>query len=86
MITLAGTIGAGKTAWGGIIAEHFGTELLIEKVEGNPFLAKFYEDRSMLSIYRGTDRNGNSINPLVRAKHRWPMEIYFVKLIFRKLA
>ncbi|WP_072709882.1 deoxynucleoside kinase [Lacicoccus alkaliphilus] len=40
---MAGTIGAGKTAWGAVIAEHFGTELLIEKVDGNPFLPKFYE-------------------------------------------
>lgn len=51
MITLAGTIGAGKTAWGGIIAEHFGTELLIEKVEGNPFLAKFYDDPKGYSFH-----------------------------------
>ena len=51
MITLAGTIGAGKTAWGGVIAEHFGRELLIEKVEGNPFLAKFYEDPKRYSFH-----------------------------------
>lgn len=51
MITLAGTIGAGKTAWGGVIAEHFGRELLVEKVEGNPFLAKFYEDPKRYSFH-----------------------------------
>lgn len=51
MITLAGTIGAGKTAWGGVIAEHFGRELLIEKVEGNPFLAKFYKDPKRYSFH-----------------------------------
>ncbi|SOC44573.1 deoxynucleoside kinase [Salinicoccus kekensis] len=51
MITMAGTIGAGKTAWGGVIARHFGTELLIEKVEGNPFLPKFYEDPKRYSFH-----------------------------------
>lgn len=51
MITLAGTIGAGKTAWGGVIAEHFGRELLVEKVEGNPFLEKFYEDPKRYSFH-----------------------------------
>lgn len=51
LITLAGTIGAGKTAWGGVIAKHFGRELLIEKVDGNPFLAKFYEDPKRYSFH-----------------------------------
>lgn len=51
MITMAGTIGAGKTAWGAVIAEHFGTELLIEKVDGNPFLPKFYEAPEKYSFH-----------------------------------
>ena len=51
MITMAGTIGAGKTAWGAVIAEHFGTELLIEKVDGNPFLPKFYEASEKYSFH-----------------------------------
>lgn len=37
LITLAGTIGAGKTEWGKVIAKHFEVELLEEKVDGNPF-------------------------------------------------
>jgi deoxyadenosine/deoxycytidine kinase len=48
---MAGTIGAGKTAWGAVIAEHFGTELLIEKVDGNPFLPKFYEAPERYSFH-----------------------------------
>lgn len=34
-----------------MIAEHFGRELLIEKVEGNPFLAKFYKDPKRYSFH-----------------------------------
>lgn len=51
MITLAGTIGAGKTVWGKVIADHFGVDLVEEKVEGNPFLAKFYEDPKRYSFH-----------------------------------
>lgn len=51
MITLAGTIGAGKTVWGKVIAEHFGVDLVEEKVEGNPFLAKFYDDPKRYSFH-----------------------------------
>lgn len=51
LITLAGTIGAGKTQWGKVIAKHFGVELLEEKVDGNPFLAKYYEDPERYSFH-----------------------------------
>ncbi|CAD2081321.1 deoxynucleoside kinase [Jeotgalicoccus meleagridis] len=51
LITLAGTIGAGKTEWGKVIAKHFGVDLLEEKVDGNPFLAKYYEDPERYSFH-----------------------------------
>lgn len=51
LITLAGTIGVGKTEWGKVIAKHFGVELLEEKVKGNPFLAKYYEDPQRYSFH-----------------------------------
>lgn len=51
LITLAGTIGVGKTEWGKVIAKHFGVELLEEKVDGNPFLAKYYEDPERYSFH-----------------------------------
>jgi deoxyadenosine/deoxycytidine kinase len=51
LITLSGTIGAGKTSWGKKIAEHFGVELLEEKVNGNPFLAKYYEKPEQYSFH-----------------------------------
>ncbi|WP_035856135.1 MULTISPECIES: deoxynucleoside kinase [Jeotgalicoccus] len=51
LITLAGTIGAGKTEWGKVIAKHFGVDLLEEKVDGNPFLAKYYDDPERYSFH-----------------------------------
>ena len=51
LITLSGTIGAGKTSWGSKIAEHFGVQLLEEKVNGNPFLAKYYENPKLYSFH-----------------------------------
>src|SRR5699024_1511725 len=51
LITLAGTIGAGKTEWGKVIAKHFGVQLLEEKVDGNPFLEKYYENPERYSFH-----------------------------------
>ncbi|WP_051758702.1 deoxynucleoside kinase [Halobacillus karajensis] len=51
MITLSGTIGAGKTSWGEVIADHFGVNLLEEKVQGNPFLSKYYENPELYSFH-----------------------------------
>jgi deoxyadenosine/deoxycytidine kinase len=48
---MSGSIGAGKTSWGGKIAEHFGVQLLEEKVDGNPFLAKYYENPKLYSFH-----------------------------------
>ena len=51
LITLAGTIGAGKTEWGKVIAKHFEVELLEEKVDGNPFLANYYDEPERYSFH-----------------------------------
>ncbi len=51
LITLSGSIGAGKTSWGKKIAGHFGVQLLEEMVEGNPFLAKYYDNPEMYSFH-----------------------------------
>lgn len=51
VITTSGTIGAGKTTWSERIAEHFGVSVLREKVDGNPFLAKYYDDPKMYSFH-----------------------------------
>ncbi|GGD91998.1 deoxyadenosine kinase [Jeotgalicoccus aerolatus] len=51
MITLAGTIGAGKTEWGKVIAKHFDVDLLEEKVDGNPFLEKYYDEPERYSFH-----------------------------------
>lgn len=51
MITTSGTIGVGKTTWSEKIAEHFGVELLEEKVDGNPFLQKYYEQPEIYSFH-----------------------------------
>jgi deoxyadenosine/deoxycytidine kinase len=44
VITTSGTIGVGKTTWSEKIAEHFGVDVLREKVDGNPFLEPYYEE------------------------------------------
>lgn len=51
LITLAGTIGAGKTEWGKVIAKHFEVDLLEEKVDGNPFLEKYYDEPERYSFH-----------------------------------
>ncbi len=51
VITTSGTIGAGKTTWSERIAEHFGVSVLREKVDGNPFLAKYYDDPKLYSFH-----------------------------------
>ena len=43
-IAVEGPIGVGKTALARRLAEAFGSELLPEREEANPFLRKFYED------------------------------------------
>ena len=43
-IVVEGPIGSGKTTLARMLAEKFSTQLLTEKVEENPFLARFYDD------------------------------------------
>jgi deoxyadenosine/deoxycytidine kinase len=43
-IAIEGPIGVGKTSLAGLLAERFGGVTLIEEVEENPFLPKFYAD------------------------------------------
>src|SRR5437870_13265519 len=43
-IAVEGPIGVGKTAVARRLATEFGARLLLEQVEENPFLRRFYED------------------------------------------
>jgi deoxyadenosine/deoxycytidine kinase len=43
-IAITGNIGAGKTTLSGILAKHYGWNVLYEAVEGNPYLEPFYSD------------------------------------------
>lgn len=45
-IVIEGVIGAGKTTLARILAERFNGRLVLEEFEENPFLPRFYEDRS----------------------------------------
>lgn len=45
-IVIEGAIGVGKTTLARMLQEQFGTELLLEVFEENPFLSKFYESRA----------------------------------------
>ncbi len=44
-LAIEGVIGVGKTTLGRLLHPIFGTELLLEEFEENPFLSKFYADR-----------------------------------------
>src|SRR5437667_10196800 len=43
-IVVEGPIGVGKTTLARLLAEEFNARVLLEQVEENPFLKKFYED------------------------------------------
>lgn len=44
-IAIEGNIGAGKTTLASKIAQQYNGKLILEQFEGNPFLAKFYENQ-----------------------------------------
>ena len=43
-IAIIGNIGAGKTSLTSMLGEYYGWEVMYEAVEGNPYLADFYQD------------------------------------------
>lgn len=45
-IVVEGPIGVGKTSLVNLLAETFHAKTILERVEDNPFLSKFYKDRS----------------------------------------
>ncbi len=49
-IAITGNIGAGKTTLARKLSEHYKWDVLYEAVEGNPYLADFYEDMSRWSF------------------------------------
>jgi len=51
-IAIEGNIGAGKSTFAKILADHLGSDLMLEQFEENPFLKPFYEDpeRYALSV------------------------------------
>lgn len=49
-IVVEGPIGSGKTTLARILADKFSTQLLSEKAEENPFLARFYQDAKRYAL------------------------------------
>lgn len=49
-IVIEGPIGSGKTTLAQMLSEKFSTELLSEKAEENPFLARFYQDAKRYAL------------------------------------
>jgi deoxyguanosine kinase len=45
-VVVEGPIGVGKTTLAALLAEHWKAGTLLEEVEENPFLSKFYRDRA----------------------------------------
>jgi deoxyadenosine/deoxycytidine kinase len=50
-IAITGNIGAGKTTLAEKLAEHYGWEVYYEAVDGNPYLAPFYDDMNKWSFH-----------------------------------
>lgn len=49
-IVIEGPIGSGKTTLARMLSEKFSTQLLTEKAEENPFLARFYQDAKRYAL------------------------------------
>jgi len=49
-IVVDGPIGVGKTTFARALAERLGARLVLEEVDENPFLAKFYRDRAAFAF------------------------------------
>ena len=49
-IAIEGAIGVGKTSLANLVAEKYNTKVILEQFEDNPFLSKFYEDRSQYAF------------------------------------
>lgn len=49
-ITIEGNIGAGKTTLCQLLQKDFECELILERFEENPFIAKFYADKDKYSL------------------------------------
>jgi deoxyadenosine/deoxycytidine kinase len=50
-IAVEGVIGAGKTTIAHVLADALKAQLLLEEFEENPFLSKFYENRTSLRFH-----------------------------------
>lgn len=42
LITIGAMIGAGKTSWATLVADHFNSDVFFESVDDNPILPLFY--------------------------------------------
>lgn len=54
VITIAGTVGVGKSTMTTALAEALGFRTSFEKVDGNPYLDKFYDDFAQWSFHLQT--------------------------------
>lgn len=53
-ITIAGTVGVGKTTFAKVIGERLGFDTHFERVENNPYLSSFYQDFKRWSFHLQT--------------------------------